>query len=180
MHTFAWWFHVTFRCSTKDRPRCLLLKRLNPTILAENWPMGAVRMTSWYSDFNESSPPSPIHKMTGLGGKMMWTMTYAHRPPICTVPLSLSSTNTAGKTTGSASFRGILPKTLQVAQKRFPISPWTHLPEKKIIGQDPSSKFNLDSAKVITLICSDKRSNSVFLEPYSVSDETLRNPKGVL
>ena len=32
--------------------------------------------------FNESHfglPPSSIHKMTGLGGKMVWAMTYAHR-----------------------------------------------------------------------------------------------------
>ena len=45
--------------------------------------LGAVRITSWYPTINGSHfglPPSSIHKMTGLGGKMVWTMTYAHRP----------------------------------------------------------------------------------------------------
>ena len=45
--------------------------------------MGAVRITSWYPHFNGShfgSPPSSIHRMTGLGDKMLWIVTYAHRP----------------------------------------------------------------------------------------------------
>ena len=45
--------------------------------------MGAVRITSLYPNFNGSHfglPPGSIHKMTGLGGKMVWTMTQAHRP----------------------------------------------------------------------------------------------------
>ena len=44
---------------------------------------GAVRITSWYIKFNGSHfglPPSSIHRMTGLGGKMVWTMIYAHMP----------------------------------------------------------------------------------------------------
>ena len=46
-------------------------------------PMGAVRITSWNPKFNGSHfglPPGSIHKMTGLGGKMVSTMMYAHRP----------------------------------------------------------------------------------------------------
>ena len=45
--------------------------------------MGAVRITSLYPKFNGSHfglPPSSMHKMTGLGGKMVWMMMYAHRP----------------------------------------------------------------------------------------------------
>ena len=45
--------------------------------------MGAVRITPSYPKFNGSRfglPPSSIHKMAGLGGKMVWTMMYAHRP----------------------------------------------------------------------------------------------------
>ena len=48
--------------------------------------MGAVRITPWYPKFNGSHfglQPSSIHRMTGLrGGKMVWTMTYAHRPQL--------------------------------------------------------------------------------------------------
>ena len=43
--------------------------------------MGLVCITSWYPKFNGSHfglPPRSIHRMTGLGGKMVWR--YAHRP----------------------------------------------------------------------------------------------------
>ena len=39
------------------------------------------------SNFNGSHfglPPSSIHRMTGLGGKMVWTMTYSQRPHLDT------------------------------------------------------------------------------------------------
>ena len=45
--------------------------------------MKAMLITSWYPNFNGGHfglPPSSIHRMTGLGGKMVWTMTYAHSP----------------------------------------------------------------------------------------------------
>ena len=45
--------------------------------------MGLVRVTSWYPKFNGSHfglPPSEIHRMTGLPPKIVWTMTYSHRP----------------------------------------------------------------------------------------------------
>ena len=45
--------------------------------------MGLVRIMSWYPEVNGSHcglPPSSIHRMTGLGGKMVWTLTYSHRP----------------------------------------------------------------------------------------------------
>ena len=45
--------------------------------------MGLVRITSWYPNFNGSHfglPPSVIHRMTGLPPKIVWTMTYSHRP----------------------------------------------------------------------------------------------------
>ena len=45
--------------------------------------MGGVCIPSWYPNFNGNHfglPPSEIHRMTGLGGKMAWTMTYSHRP----------------------------------------------------------------------------------------------------
>ena len=45
--------------------------------------MGLVRITSWYPNFNGSHfglPPSEIHRMTGLPPKIVWTMTYSHRP----------------------------------------------------------------------------------------------------
>ena len=49
------------------------------------WPysMGLVRITSWYPNFNGSLfdlPPSEIQRMTGLPPKIVWTMTYSHRP----------------------------------------------------------------------------------------------------
>ena len=51
---------------------------------------GLVRITSWYPNFNGSHfglPPSEIHRMTGLPPKIVWTMTYSHRPhfvnPLC-------------------------------------------------------------------------------------------------
>ena len=47
--------------------------------------MWLVRITSWYPNFNGSHfglPPSEIHRMTGLPPKIMWTMTYSHRPII--------------------------------------------------------------------------------------------------
>ena len=47
------------------------------------WRMGLVRITSWYPEFNGSHfglPPSSIHQMTGLGGKMVWTMMFLHIP----------------------------------------------------------------------------------------------------
>ena len=46
-------------------------------------PMGLVRITSWYPNFNGSHfglPPSEIHRMTGLPPKIVLTMTYSHRP----------------------------------------------------------------------------------------------------
>ena len=45
--------------------------------------MGLVRITSWYPNFNGSHfglPPSEIHRMTGLPPKIVWNMTYSHRP----------------------------------------------------------------------------------------------------
>ena len=42
-----------------------------------------LRITSWYPNFNGSHfglPPSEIHNMTGLPPKIVWTMTYSHRP----------------------------------------------------------------------------------------------------
>ena len=42
-----------------------------------------MRVTSWYPRFNGSHfglPPSSIHKMTGLGGKMVSTMMCTHKP----------------------------------------------------------------------------------------------------
>ena len=45
--------------------------------------IGAVCITSLYPQFNGShfsQPPSSIHKMTGVGGKMVWTMTCVNRP----------------------------------------------------------------------------------------------------
>ena len=47
--------------------------------------MGLVRITyaSWYPNFNGNHfglPPSEIHRMTELGGEIVWTMTYSHRP----------------------------------------------------------------------------------------------------
>ena len=45
--------------------------------------MGLVHITRcMYSKFNRSHfdlPPSSIHRMTGLGGNFMWTMTYVYR-----------------------------------------------------------------------------------------------------
>ena len=48
-----------------------------------NTAMGLVCITSWYPNFNGSHfglPPSEIHRMTGLPPKIVWTMTYSHRP----------------------------------------------------------------------------------------------------
>ena len=45
--------------------------------------MGLVHITSWCPNFNGSHfglPPSEIHRMTGLPPKIVWTMTYSHRP----------------------------------------------------------------------------------------------------
>ena len=45
--------------------------------------MGAVRITSLYIQIHWKPfwlAPSSMHKMTGLGGTMVWTMTYSHRP----------------------------------------------------------------------------------------------------
>ena len=45
--------------------------------------MGLLRITSWYPNFNGSHfglPPSETHRMTGLPPKIVWTMTYSHRP----------------------------------------------------------------------------------------------------
>ena len=45
--------------------------------------MWLVRHMSWYPEFNGSHfglPLSFIYQMSWLGGKMVWTMTYSHRP----------------------------------------------------------------------------------------------------
>ena len=42
--------------------------------------MGPVSITSWYPKFNGSHvglPPSSVHRMTGLGGKVVWTTVIA-------------------------------------------------------------------------------------------------------
>ena len=57
--------------------------------LAMQWlliEMGPVQIASSYPNFNGSHfglPPSSIHRMTGLGGKFVWTVTYIHTGPIC-------------------------------------------------------------------------------------------------
>ena len=85
-----WKFHarlslLSYRCPWGDHLwgsagflpfRALFLEKF-PT-----W-MGLVRITSWYPNFNGSHfglPPSEIHRMTGLPPKIVWTMTYSHRP----------------------------------------------------------------------------------------------------
>ena len=58
--------------------------RKNPT-----WTMGLVRITPWYPNFNGSHfglPPSEINRMTGQPPKIVWTMTYPHRPHCCWFP----------------------------------------------------------------------------------------------
>ena len=45
--------------------------------------MGLVHITSCYPNFNGSHfglPPNEIHRMTGPGSKIMWTMTYLQMP----------------------------------------------------------------------------------------------------
>ena len=45
--------------------------------------MEPVRVTSWYPKFNGRHfglPPSSVHRMTGLGGNFVSTMTYAYMP----------------------------------------------------------------------------------------------------
>ena len=45
--------------------------------------LALVRNTSWYPIFNGSHfglPPTWIHRMTTLPPKLVWTMTYSHRP----------------------------------------------------------------------------------------------------
>ena len=45
--------------------------------------MGSVHIRSWYSKSNGSHvcfPPSFFHRMTGLGGKLMWTMVHLYMP----------------------------------------------------------------------------------------------------
>ena len=49
-------------------------------------PTGLVQITSWYPEINGSHfglPLSSIHKMAGLGGKMVWIMMYSYRPHCC-------------------------------------------------------------------------------------------------
>ena len=63
--------------------RLLLTKTLTMSCKRQNISIGAVRIMPWYPHFTGSHfdlPPSSIDKITGLGGKMAWTMTYAHRP----------------------------------------------------------------------------------------------------
>ena len=53
------------------------------SVSSEVWVMRLVRITLWYPKFNGSHfglPPSSVHRMTGLGGKFVGTMTYSHRP----------------------------------------------------------------------------------------------------
>ena len=53
---------------------------VQPNVFRE---MGLVRITSWYENFNGSHfglPLSEIHRMTALPPKIVWTMTYSHRP----------------------------------------------------------------------------------------------------
>ena len=60
--------------------------------------MGPVRITSSYPNFNGSHfglPPSEINRMTGLPPKIVWTMTYSHRPH-CNKMDSLGLTSPAG------------------------------------------------------------------------------------
>ena len=53
------------------------------TSSSATYEMGLVCITSWYPNFNRSHfglPPSEIHRMTGLPPKIVWTVTYSHRP----------------------------------------------------------------------------------------------------
>ena len=86
------WTHVdTLWLQRLLEPQHLLLGNIEYTrmslillvITQSLFQMGPVHITSWYPEFNGSHfglPHSKIHRMTGLGGKMVWTMTYSHRP----------------------------------------------------------------------------------------------------
>ena len=53
------------------------------TVFHPHQQMGLVHITSLYLHFNGSHfglPSSEIPRMTGLAGKIVWTMTYSHRP----------------------------------------------------------------------------------------------------
>ena len=64
-------------------------------------PIGLVRTTSWYPYFDGRHfglPSSEIHRMTGLPPKIVWTMTYSHRPHLqaCKLLHVHDPTNTTG------------------------------------------------------------------------------------
>ena len=64
-------FFVLYRKKRKKYTGAMWKKLL---AIIETRTMGLVRITSWYPKFNGSHfglPPSSIHKMTGLGGKMV-------------------------------------------------------------------------------------------------------------
>ena len=66
-------------------------------MLKKQTAMGLVRSTSSYPEFNGSHfglPSSSIHRMTGLDGKMVWTMTYSHRPHLMVEPNETAESNT--------------------------------------------------------------------------------------
>ena len=68
---------VRLRLGLEPRPSSLTDQRTSEKL------MGLVCFTSWYPSFNGSHfglPPSEIPRMTGLPPKIVWTMTYPHRP----------------------------------------------------------------------------------------------------
>ena len=85
-------------------------------------------ITSWYPKINESHfglPPSSIHKMTGVGGKM----TYLHRPHFVLLPKHLPGLpfslamnfRLAATSSGSSGVRGFLSFDKQYVRRNLRI-----------------------------------------------------------
>ena len=82
--------------------------------------MELVRITSCYPNFNGSHfglPPSEIHRMTGLPPKIVWTMTYSHRPHLLSISAVLQWRCTGPKV--------VQPGAVKLVLWRH----WMHAPE---------------------------------------------------
>ena len=67
---------VCFNCNCTPKSPC-------QSPLFTLYRIGLVRITSWHQKFSGSHfalPLSFIHRITGPGGKMVWTMMYSHKP----------------------------------------------------------------------------------------------------
>ena len=119
--------------------------------------MGLVRITSWYPNFNGSHfglPPSEIHRMTGLPPKIVWTMTYSHKPHCLNLLLHLRLSLQVLLGILTNQFQSVLVLETSKIGRKLPLVPYTLRNER--VSPESATKVQI---------------------PYTLAEESCRHRK---